>query len=73
VVDPDALAARLCDLADQAGRQLAAADRLIAELMVERDQALVERDQALVERDRARRERDRALARCRRLRAGRAA
>ena len=66
MVDPDLLIARLCDLADQAGRQLAAADRLIAELMAERDQALVERDQA-------RRERDRALARCRRLHPGRAA
>ena len=66
MVDPDVLAARLCDLADQAGRQLAAADRLIAEL-------IAERDEALLERNRARRECDRALARCRRLRAGRAA
>ena len=66
MVDPDALAARLCDLADQAGRQLAAADRLIAEL-------IAERDEALLERNRARRECDRALARCRRLHAGRAA
>ena len=65
-MDPDVLAARLCELADQAGLQLAAADRLVAEL-------LAERDQALLERDRARRERDRALARCRRLHPGRAA
>jgi hypothetical protein len=65
-VDHDLLVARLCELAGQAGQQLAAADQLIAELVAERDQALLERD-------RARTQRNRALARCRRLEAGQAA
>jgi hypothetical protein len=65
-VDHEALVTRLCQLAEEAGRQLAADTECIAELRAELDDALEQ-----LERTRA--ERDRALARLRRLEAGRAA
>jgi hypothetical protein len=60
------LVARLCELAGEAGRQLAADTDCITELRTELDRTLEELD-------RARAERDAALARCRRLETDRAA
>jgi hypothetical protein len=65
-VDHEILVARLCELAGEAGRQLAADTDCIAELRAELDSALEDLE-------RVRSERDRALARCRRLEAVRAA
>jgi hypothetical protein len=59
-VDHDMLVARLCELAGEAGRQLAADTDCIAELRAELDATLEELARIRVERDRA-------LASCRRL------
>jgi uncharacterized coiled-coil DUF342 family protein len=64
-VDHESLVARLCELAEEAGRQLAADTECIAELRAELDAALEQLD-------RVRADRDRLLARCRQLAAVRA-
>lgn len=59
-MDHEMLVARLCELAEEAGRQLAADDHCIAELVAELEWTRAELD-------RVRAERDAALARGRRL------
>jgi hypothetical protein len=58
-VDHDMLVARLCELAGEAGRQLAADTDCIAELRAELDRVADRLDRVTAERDRA-------LSRCRR-------